>query len=430
VLGGDVHSGPGQLRVVAGGPIVLESTGRVQTAGGNVNLASGVAISMAKGSVIDAGGGNVGLAAEYGVLLGRVVSPGATLTIDAGQGGIADGVDPADPPDTDGADLEADFAVLRAEGSIGSRAENTPWGTVVVSLDTKIQRLDAVSENGVGIFLVNEGALVIERAEAGRTEAPPGIVDIATRSPLTVAGMVWGSAVNLTAAEGLDGATPDDNLTFREGALVEAVAGAVMLRAGDDLVVEPGATLTSAGGFLLHLDKSNADTVDRCDVNGDGAATPLDVLLVTEDVRRHGARRLYRLTAESIRLDVNRDGQVSPQDVLQIINHLNRQASSQALANWPADADAPAAPRAEGESAPPAAALSGEGIPLILRAPADPDESFASIERCRPRLDLDTLGSGLQANRLHVSDVLEHTPAVHLDDDFEANLDVLAGLPQ
>ena len=255
------------------------------------------------------GGGDVGLMAEYGVLLGRVVSPGATITIDAGQGGIADGVDPADPPDADGADLEAERAVLIAEGSIGSRAENTPWGTVVVSLDTKLQSLDAVSRNGVGIFLVNDGPLVIDGAEARRKEPPLGIVDITTMSPLT---------------------------------------------------------LSSAAGFVLDVGETDSGTADRLDVNGDGAVTALDALLVIGDLHHHGTRRLDRLTAESVKLDVNRDAQICPQDVLQIINHLNRQASSPPGASPPAQAGVPAAQRAEGELSP-AAAPAYDGVAASAR---------------------------------------------------------------
>jgi hypothetical protein len=141
--------------------------------------------------------------------------------------------------------------------------------------------LDAVSENGVGIFLVNDGALVIDRAEAGRTESPLGIVDITTMSPLSAA--------------------------------------------------------------------------DRFDINGDGAVTALDALLVIGDLHHHGTRRLDRLTAESVKLDVNRDAQICPQDVLQVINHLNRQASSPPGASPPAQAGVPAAQRAEGELSPAAA---------------------------------------------------------------------------
>ena len=83
------------------------------------------------------------------------------MTVDAGHGGIADGVDPADPPEPDGADIEADRAELSAKGSIGTRIENTPLGTVTIRLDTKINSLAAQSD-GVGIFLVNEGPLDIE----------------------------------------------------------------------------------------------------------------------------------------------------------------------------------------------------------------------------------------------------------------------------
>ena len=266
-------SAAGEVTLVAAdGPIALESAARVHTAGGELNLESGLAISMAKGSVVDAGGGDVSLVAQYGVLLGRVVSPGATVTIDAGQGGIADGVDPADLPDADGADIEADTATLRAAGSIGTRLENTPLGVVVVRLDTKINRLNALSKNGVGIFLVNEGPLVIEQAEAGRTEPPLGIVDITTSSDV---------------------------------------------------------------GGSLHEGEANVDSSDRFDVNNDGVTTSLDALLVINALHERGTQQIDRFFAESARFDVDGDAFVSPIDVLQIINYLNLRAlqNRRALSN-------------------------------------------------------------------------------------------------
>jgi hypothetical protein len=51
---------------------------------------------------------------------------------------------------------------------------------VVIRLDTKINELDAVSYEGVGIFVVNEGPFDFDkvRAEALRPGPPPGIVDV------------------------------------------------------------------------------------------------------------------------------------------------------------------------------------------------------------------------------------------------------------
>jgi hypothetical protein len=303
----------------AGGSIVLESSARLQTAGGVLSLESGRAISMSKGSLVGAGGGDVSLTAQFGVLVGRIVSPGATITIDAGLGGIADGADPADPPDADGADIEADKAELYAYGSIGSRAEDTPSGTVVVGLDTKVNRLDAVSENGVGIFIVNDGPLVFD-AEARRLSSPKGIVDI-TVVPPAAADEVFRHI----------GRTKQRPRNKCQEPFVQSTR-----RAGPRQVVPDT--------FFSSNPNSSGD--NRFDINGDGVATALDALILVDELNRNSARKLNHLATGLSALDVNRDGLVSPQDLLQVIGHLNRQA----IQPGSPGEYAAAAPRAEGEA--------------------------------------------------------------------------------
>lgn len=249
----------GSLSVAAVGSVVFESNGRLLTAGGQLDVSAGAAITMPKGAIIDAGGGEVQMSARYGILLGRVVSPGATVTIDAGQGGIADGADPADPPDADGADIEANVARLRAAGSIGSRVDIAPIGTIVSRLETKINRLDAVSENGVGIFLVNEGPLIIDRAETHRTEPPLGIIDITTT----------------------------DSSSAPRGALASVAA--------DPFDVSGDGYTTALDALLVidHLNRFGAQRVDGfaspsggLDVSGDSVVSPLDALLIIDRLNR------------------------------------------------------------------------------------------------------------------------------------------------
>jgi hypothetical protein len=281
-------------------------------------------ITMLSGAVIDAQGGTVDLAAQTGVLLGRVVSPGATVTISAGQGGIADGAGAADPADADGADIEAEAAVLTAGGSIGSRVERSPEQTALVRLDTKVHRLHAVSANGVGIFLVNDGPMVIDRAEANRSVSPYGIVDISTTSPLTVAGVVRGASVELTAAKGVDGVTSDDNLTLLAGSIVESTQHGAILRAAGAVIVEDGAIQISPLGKFVQNDAAPPEWVGRCDVNGDGQVTPLDALIVINHLNRYTLRRPEPLLDKLVCLDVNRDREITPLDVLQILNLVHR----------------------------------------------------------------------------------------------------------
>jgi hypothetical protein len=248
----DAATPSGQIALTAvRGSIVLENTARLATGGGSLSLDAGLAITMVNGSLVDANGGAVDLTAEYGVLLSRIVSPGATVTVDAGQGGIADGVDPADPPEPDGADIEAARAELSAKGSIGTRIDNTPFGTVTIRLDTKINSLAAQSD-GVGIFLVNEGPLDIVEAVV-RTDSPPGIVDVVVRSETFL-------------TEGESQVEPPGRFDVN----------------GDGV-----ATPLDALQIINALNSRASRTIDpffaelaRLDVNGDATVSPLDALQI------------------------------------------------------------------------------------------------------------------------------------------------------
>ncbi len=60
------------------------------------------------------------------------------------------------------------------------------------------------------------------------------------------------------------------------------------------------------------------------DTNGDGRITPLDVLLIINDLNAFGSRQVARPPIrEGVFLDVNHDGVITPLDALLIINYLN-----------------------------------------------------------------------------------------------------------
>jgi hypothetical protein len=75
---------------------------------------------------------------------------------------------------------------------------------------------------------------------------------------------------------------------------------------------------------------------NRFDVNNDGHASPIDVLIVINSLRNGGARSLGAPeggegeASQRMYIDVNGDGNVSPIDILQVINELNRQSRSAA----------------------------------------------------------------------------------------------------
>jgi hypothetical protein len=63
------------------------------------------------------------------------------------------------------------------------------------------------------------------------------------------------------------------------------------------------------------------------DVNGDGLVTPIDALLIINDLNANGARPVPPPPVVLSLVDVNNDRFVSPADVLVVINQLNQQAA-------------------------------------------------------------------------------------------------------
>lgn len=101
--------------------------------------------------------------------------------------------------------------------------------------------------------------------------------------------------------------TPPTNVTFDR---IRLNSGTVNITAG-------------AGGEAEFTNPDN-----NMDVNGDGVVSPLDVLLVINDMNSYGSRPLTAGEGEAsnaghIFLDVNADLHVSPIDALLIITHLN-----------------------------------------------------------------------------------------------------------
>jgi hypothetical protein len=80
---------------------------------------------------------------------------------------------------------------------------------------------------------------------------------------------------------------------------------------------------------------------DPLDVNHDGLVSPLDALIVINELNAHGTRLAPSLLGTSqYEWDVNRDGSIAPLDVLTIINRLNGTAPAQMSLAQSAAADA------------------------------------------------------------------------------------------
>lgn len=85
---------------------------------------------------------------------------------------------------------------------------------------------------------------------------------------------------------------------------------------------------------------SFTNSLDRNDVNQDNIVSPLDALVVINDLNRRGGRLLQGLNLEGYFIDVNDDGWLTPLDALVVINHLNRRAGEGEVRggiNHPAD---------------------------------------------------------------------------------------------
>lgn len=116
-------------------------------------------------------------------------------------------------------------------------------------------------------------------------------------------------------------------------------------------VVRPR-NVTQSKPYHVMIDSQGADrfswtnSTNPMDVDEDNTVSPLDVLVMINDINQRGTRTLGRLVQRPDGyLDVDRDGSMSPLDILTVINYLNRggngegesaQASaSNEVASWP-----------------------------------------------------------------------------------------------
>ncbi len=107
-------------------------------------------------------------------------------------------------------------------------------------------------------------------------------------------------------------------------------------------VVAPGAALSTVGTLHEPLNVNpSEDLVEPLDVNADGHVSPLDALMVANELNGYGE--------SNDRLDVNSDGIVSPIDMLLIVNAINDHQS--AVGPVSEAAPLPAAPLSAGPTA-------------------------------------------------------------------------------
>ncbi|MCU0873109.1 MAG: DUF4394 domain-containing protein, partial [Pirellulaceae bacterium] len=114
---------------------------------------------------------------------------------------------------------------------------------------------------------------------------------------------------------------------------------------GDEFAVpvlgnfDPPVTPTAAGAWSVG--GTNPD--DARDVNGDGLVTPLDALVLINELNATGPRPAAVSQPAGPYYDVTRDGTLSANDPLVVINYLNRQPLQAAIGEGERTVEAPAA---------------------------------------------------------------------------------------
>lgn len=119
---------------------------------------------------------------------------------------------------------------------------------------------------------------------------------------------------------------------------------------GDDFALPIVGNFDPPTTSLYPKDQQLTNPVNPLDVNGDQHVSPVDALLIVNELNQIGARRLSDRVVGTPHLDVNQDGFVSSVDALLVLNELNgvTQARTRSWAAVVREADAAAALAADG----------------------------------------------------------------------------------
>ena len=114
-------------------------------------------------------------------------------------------------------------------------------------------------------------------------------------------------------------------------------------------------TVSKAGGSALSGGKGNTNLTNPFDVNDDGIVSPIDVLILINSINQSGCRLLSNASgigtsgegasgevgSRRFYMDVDGDNFLSPLDVLLVINELNKMESRGSNYASPTDSDKP-----------------------------------------------------------------------------------------
>ena len=244
-----VLSANGPVTVDAGTDLAFAATGLIDTEAGStglVDIDAGGMIDMADGSFVDAWSGAIEMNATGDIAISLLRSSDRSTVVTTG-GAVTD----ADGGT--GADVNR-LGTLIIDAAAGIATGANP-------LDTEVTDLEAHGGSG-GIWVINTGGLTIDDLDAGIALADDGAtadadIVITATSPLTVAADVVSSTgdILLTATDSGVG----DDLEVLSTFTVEATAGTVTLRAGDDLTLEDSSTVRAGSTITLLGDFGNTD---------------------------------------------------------------------------------------------------------------------------------------------------------------------------
>jgi hypothetical protein len=136
-------------------------------------------------------------------------------------------------------------AWLFADGNIGS-------GTKAIK--TTIDHLEGRSVHG-SIWLINQGHLIIGGVTENEGITAEERIEITAHSPMTVTERIEAGDIILTTEDNSDA----DHLTVQNGVNVISSSGSILLRAGDNLIIEFGSTVNASDTVELYVDYGNAD---------------------------------------------------------------------------------------------------------------------------------------------------------------------------
>ncbi|MBL4827019.1 MAG: hypothetical protein JKY66_04785, partial [Spongiibacteraceae bacterium] len=152
-----------------------------------------------------------------------------------------------------GANVISGSTLLFAASNIGT--ELNPLGTIVGFLE-------GYSTSG-DVWISNTGNLTLGGVTGSTKIISGGDLNVVASSPVTVTVSQDAASISILATdddETVSGNEAPDHLIVKSGVTLNATSGSVLLQAGDDLIIEAGASILATGTVTLEGDFGDADT--------------------------------------------------------------------------------------------------------------------------------------------------------------------------